>query len=1107
MKKNLLQCFSMGLLFFLARSACSFAQPVANKTTDKQVTGVPYFSDPSLSPDGSEIAFVSGGDIWTVPSKGGEARLLVSHPEYESRPLYSPDGRYLAFNSTRSGNGDIYVLNFETGECRRLTYDDGNDEISAWSADGKYIYFSSTSRDISAMRDVFRVKVSGGTPMPVSNNRYMNEFFAMPSADGKTLAFTARGVASHQWWRNGRSHLDESEIWLMHDGKQPAYERVTEGGAKELWPMWSKDGASLYYVSDKSGTPNLWMQPLKGVPRQLTKFTSGRVVWPSIAYNGESIVFERDFKIWKYTVSSGEAAPVAIHRRGSPAGAGVEHLKLVSQFRELMQSPDGKKIAFVAHGEVFVASAKDGGDATRVTFTGSSQSQLSWSPNSNTLVYLSDRDRVLHIYQYNFVTGKESQLTNNSLDDAAPKFSPDAKSLAFVRNGQELHTLDLASKKETMVAKGYFGRPPFASAGSVCWSPDSKWLAYAGFGAKSFRNVSVVPATGGEGRPVSFLANAFGGDVNWSPDGKYILFGTGQRTENRYVARIDLVLQRPKFREEQFQQMFVEQNTSPSAPVTITAPKPNNDSAKRVTDTLLSTAAKPAKPGTEPVVINTDGIRQRLNFLPLGVDVNDQKVSRDGNNLLVVASVGEQQNIYTYSLDELAKEPAVLKQVTFTPGIKSSAQFSADGKEIIYLEQGRIQSVALETRLPKPIAVTAEMDVDFNKEKVEVFYEAWEAQNKGFYDPTFHGKNWKAVRDQYEPLAYGASTPDELRRILSLMVGELNSSHSGISGPPNPASFTTGRIGLAFSPAEYENGGKFKITEITALGATALSGNIHPGDYLTAIDDKVLLADDNIDRLLENKINRRVSLTVSASAAGNDPRKITVRPVNQATEKGLLYKQWVQQQRDYITRISNGRLGYVHMNDMSQQSLDQLYIDMDAENHSREGVVVDIRNNNGGFVNAYALDVIARKGYMTMTSRGLPSAPARTQLGQRALDAPSILVTNQHSLSDAEDFTEGYRTLGLGKVVGEPTGGWIIYTSSVNLIDGSSVRLPFTKVTDHEGKNMEGNPRPVDIAVSRPLGEGNSKDSQLDAAVKELLKELDTAKNAKKGLAGVSTHE
>jgi tricorn protease len=198
----------------------------------------PYFSDPCPSPDGSEIAFVSGGDIWTVPSKGGEARLLVSHPATESRPMYSPDGRKLAFVSTRSGNGDIYVLTFATGELKRLTFSDSLDQLDAWSRDGRWIYFSSSSGDISNMNDVFRVSSDGGTPLAVAADRYASEYFSAPSPDGQALAITARGIVNAQWWRKGHSHLDESEIWLVHDAVPPRYERLSEaGGAKEAWPM------------------------------------------------------------------------------------------------------------------------------------------------------------------------------------------------------------------------------------------------------------------------------------------------------------------------------------------------------------------------------------------------------------------------------------------------------------------------------------------------------------------------------------------------------------------------------------------------------------------------------------------------------------------------------------------------------------------------------------------------------------------------------------------------------------------------------------------------------------------------------------------------------
>ena len=234
---------SIGLIFGLFVSLLSlglgcFTRPANADSTEAR----PYFTEPAISPDRSEIAFSSGGDIWTAPASGGEARLLISHPATESRPLYSPDGKRLAFISTRTGGGDIYVLTLATGELKRITYDDGLDQLDAWSRDGKWLYFSSTSRDISVMNDLLRVGAEGGTPMQVSADRYANEFFSAPSPDGNTIAFTARGISSGQWWRKGHSHIDESEVWLRHSDSAGSYERITEGGAKEMWPMWSKDG-------------------------------------------------------------------------------------------------------------------------------------------------------------------------------------------------------------------------------------------------------------------------------------------------------------------------------------------------------------------------------------------------------------------------------------------------------------------------------------------------------------------------------------------------------------------------------------------------------------------------------------------------------------------------------------------------------------------------------------------------------------------------------------------------------------------------------------------------------------------------------------------------
>ena len=303
----------------------------------------------------------------------------------------------------------------------------------------------------------------------------------------------------------------------------------------------------------------------------------------------------------------------------------------------------------------------------------------------------------------------------------------------------------------------------------------------------------------------------------------------------------------------------------------------------------------------------------------------------------------------------------------------------------------------------------------------------------------------------------------------------------------------TGRLGLRFDRGEYESAGALRVTEVIPLTPAALV-NIKPGEYLLAIDGTQISAHTNLDELLGYKINRRTVLTIASSAppvAAAEKRDVVVRPINQATEKGLLYRNWVEENRAYIARISNGRLGYVHMPDMSSGALSQFYLDLDAENQKHEGVVVDMRNNNGGFVNVYAIDVLARRSYFTMTPRGFSTSPSRTVLGQRALELPTILVINRHTLSDGEDFTEGYRSLKLGKVVGEPTAGWIIFTSGAQLIDGSFLRLPYDRITANDGTVMEMHPRPVDLAVDKPVGESYlGRDSQLEAAVNELLKQL-----------------
>ncbi len=1071
------------LMFFIIALVC------LNLTAAFAQKSMSYLTEPALSPDRKEIVFVSGGDIWSVSASGGTASLLVAHPATESRPMFSPDGRKLAFISNRTGNGDIYILDFDTNNLSRLTFDDAADNLDAWSHDGKWLYFYSNSKDIAGMNDIFRVASTGGTPQQVSADRYTNEFYAAPAPDGNGLAFTARGIANGQWWRNGRSHIDESEIWLKRGEN---YEKIAERGAKQLWTMWSADGSRIFYVSDRNGVQNIWTQALKGQARQLTNFKEGRVLWANISYDGKQIVFERNFKIWTLDTDGGNAREIPVTLRGLPATALTERMNLSTNIRELALSPDGKKIALVARGEVFAASAKDGGEAVRITNTAAPESFAAWSNDSQKIIYTSEREGKLQLFQYDFGTEKETQITKSG-DDFSPVYSPDGKSIAYIRNARLLMIYDVNSKQERELAKFYTDAPPLIGKRTIAWSPDSNWIAYLTVSpeTRSYTNVSVVSTKGNDAKPVSFLANSNSGTISWSPDGTFILFDTNQRTEDGSLARIDLQLRTPRFREDQFRDLFRQENpqTRPTPQIS-PSPTPAENPSPTATPTPTASPSPAAKKEEKKTEIVFTDIRRRLSLVPTGISTFGQIISPDGKTVLLLASSEGQFNLYTMPLDELAQDQSA-KQITSTTSFKSDAQFSADSKEVFYLENGRVQIANLERGNVRPLSVNLDMNVNFADEKMEIFGQAWRYLRDNFYDDKFHGVDWNAIRTTYEPLISGARTIDETRRILALMVGELNASHLGVFGASGFTPTPIGKLGLRFDRNEYETAGRLKITEIITLSPVDISKEIKVSDYLISVDGKAIDGRTNLDELLENKVGKRVELEVSQDASGANRKKVIVKPVNTGAEKNLLYRQWVEANRAYVERISNGRLGYVHLPDMGSGSLAQLYVDLDVQNQSKEGVLVDIRNNNGGFINVYVIDVLARRGYLGMKERGLWEVPARTALGQRSLERPTILLTNQHSLSDAEDLTEGYRTLKLGKVVGEPTSGWIIYTWNAGTFDGTTVRLPRQLITGSDGKNMEMNPRQVDVPVTRPVGESlTGKDSQLDTAVRELLGQI-----------------
>ncbi|MGD1067901.1 MAG: S41 family peptidase, partial [Vulcanimicrobiaceae bacterium] len=693
------------------------------------------------------------------------------------------------------------------------------------------------------------------------------------------------------------------------------------------------------------------------------------------------------------------------------------------------------------------------------------------------IAYVVDRGTTQAIATYEFPSGTEHVVTPDGHHDDYPHWSPDGKLLAYIRDGLELHVLDLAAHTDRVVAREYLDRRPFGDDGDMAFSPDGDWIAYVVVDKLGFSNVRVVRTGGGESHPVTFVPNANTGPLAWSPDGTRLYVVTSQRTELGQVARIDLVPRAPHFKEDEFRSLF--STPKPELP-TKTAPAPGPSRAPQPHPT--------STPAAHGATIDFAGIRDRVTFLPVGFDVENVAVTPDGKTLLLIAAAAGQDNLYSFSVDETSDDASVAHQLTSDAGHKSNMNVAPDGKSVYLLDGGRIVAVGLDGKT-RAVGVSAELDVDFARERLLVFRQAWSLLDRWYADPHFHGANWSAVYDTYEPHAAGARTVGELDRVISLMLGEMNSSHMGISGPPTgvPRN-TTGYLGVDWDTDVYERSGTLRIAALLPLGPLALAG-ASVGDDVLAVNGTALDAHSDIDALLAQTVGKRTELRIAPHGDAAAAHTLVVQPVDFPSEQGLRYRAWVLAKRAYVEKISGGRIGYVHLIDMSSDSLAKFYTDLDTLNREKRAVVIDIRNNEGGFVDPYAIDVLTRRPFATFRSRFGIDPSERSSLGERVLGLPTALVTNEHSLSDAENFTQAYRALHAGPVVGEPTAGWIIFTSGTGLADGSFLRLPTTNVLAPDGTELELHPRAVDVRVDDPPGAAaRDDDPQLDAAVHELMR-------------------
>lgn len=1043
---------------------------------------------PDISPDGKLVAFSYLGDIHTVEASGGTARAVTSHAAHDLNPVFSPDGRSLAFSSNRHGSYDVFVVSVRGGRPLRLTFDSAADMACGWTPDSKQVLFaSSRSAAFPSSYELYLVPAAGGRERRVVSEGKEGSF----SPGGDRLAYV-RGPGS--WYRKGYRGSSNDDLWLCNaDGG--SHRRVTGFNGQDHSPMWSANGETLYYVSEQFGLANLVRLPLSEAgaaarPTAVTRHSDDGVRRARISHGGEWIVYEHGADLWVVsTRADGKPRQLAIEVHADDK---VNNERVVTHARgatEFALSPDEKHVVFAVQGKLFRQKVGSDSRVQQLTFGPSNDHGAAWSPDGKRLLFLSDRDGHEDIYLLEaddadhpaFTDAHRFKVTRQTSTREAEmgvSFSPDGKRVAFIRGGK-LWTMNPDGKDARVLVEE-------VQVFDYEWSPDSRWVVFARRDGSFASELYVVPSTGATAtqpiRNITRYATSNSG-VTWSADGRKLAFLSDRRgAANLHVMDLEKPAALP----------------GGSTPPRLPAPPAG-----------MGWGSRP------PLTIDWDDLHLRVQPVMRGA-VASAAISPDGgkvafrdasNHDLWIASTGGGQ------LTRLTTGAVGPRQMTWSrrhgmPGSSLEVLYFLDGQGNIRLCNTGGGSSATPATLPFKIKMTVQQDELFT----EMFDQSWRFLAENFYDTGYHGRDWDAVRRRYRPLVKHIGLKEDLYALLYLMMGELNASHLGVQGATATPEEDTAEPGLVFD--ESYRGKGLKVREVVKRGAADRKGlDLRPGDVVTAIDGVELTDAVNVSRLLNGKVGEALVLTVTANPADAKvkPRRLEVTGMNRYRTSGqkspslgeLLYDRWVAGNAARVAELSGGKLGYIHLPGMDDDGLDRFVRALYSDNFDKEAIVLDVRFNGGGFTHDQVLNYLGSKEHTVFRNRdGGQGLVLRS--GDRKWHRPLVLLINNRSYSDAEIFPNAFRTLGLGKLVGEPTGGCVIGTTSVQLIDGSQFRLPRIGVFTRRGVNMEKEGVAPDVLVeNHPDQLARGLDAQLDRAV-EVLK-CDVAAWKAKQTAGTAS--
>jgi len=1051
---------------------------------------------PSLSPDGTTIAFSYQGDIWTIPVEGGKAFRLTIHQAYESNPKWSPDGKKIAFSSNRFGHNDIFIINSEGGIPERRTFHSAGNILSDWSNSGKLLFQSNRNyHQIEWEAELQSISAENGTP-----TRLFDAFGSEPvvSPNGRFIAFVKGECRIAREQYKGSANRN---IWL-YDSQLKSFNKLTKFEGQDYHPVWSNNNV-LYFISARNEKYNIFSVEIdeKGNtladPKQLTHEKTDQIRFFDVSDDNKTIVFEKDINLYSVSTENGEVKKIRIDIATDYRFDPYETKTYSKEIGEYEVSPNGKYSAIVIHGEIFITENNKKKSLTK-NLSNSSQREknISWL-NDSALIFSSDRAGKYDLFMVKSANTHQTnlfktlihqtvRLTNTPEDERYARVSPNGKKITFIRGGNfgKMKLIVANIDKNGLISSEKILIDDWSAPANIRWSPDSKWLAYSKQDL-NFNSEIYIQAADGSRNSVNVSMHPRGDYApEWSADGSKLGFISARNNSDNDIWFVWL-----KKEDSQKTSQDWEEEEEPKKPEVKKDDKSKEKGKKK---------GKEKEDKVKPIQIDFENIYERLvQLTSLSGDEGNLAISKDGKSFYFSSKAPGNKEGDLFKIKWDGKE---LKEVTKGGVNPRGVKIDNAGKFVYMNLKGKLSRISTNGKEMESLPVAAKMKIDYKAELDQVFEEAWRALRDGFYDPEFHGQNWNNLKSKFKPYCMKASTKTDFLYMYNAMLGQLNASHMGLYGRDREKtqSEKTGLLGIDINTLST---GVEIIRVIPDSPADKITSKLNKGDVILAVNGNFVTEKINFWSYLANTANEKIVLQVKDKTGIQ--REVVIRPVTSLRNE--LYDEWVKDRRKLTEQYSGGKLGYLHIRGMNMTSFERFERELTAAGHDKEAIVIDVRYNGGGWTTDYLMAILNVKQHAYTIPRGAENSlsnnkkyrnyyPFAERLPFFAWNKPSIAICNAASYSNAEIFSHAYKNLEIGTLVGKPTFGAVISTSGIGLLDGSFVRMPFrgwfVKAND---MNMDKEPARPDIDIDNsPDHRAKGVDEQLKKACEELLKQIDS---------------